>query len=293
MQSGLTGTYAEDDGSGGMNAAPDKSEDFATPVRLLHMSDIHFGGEDAAALAAASAFAAASPFDLLVVTGDLTQFGHHDEFAAAAAWLARLPGPQLATPGNHDTPWGGLPERVVAPFSRYARTVGPPAEAGFESDALVARTINSARGWQIRLNWSKGEVSRWQAVKVARRLEATKARAVRVLACHHPLVEVIGAPMTARVRGGRFAARRLARARVDLVLTGHLHAPFVQPLPFGDEKTYAVGAGTLSLRERGAPAGFNVIEIAGNQLTVTAMGWTGHDLATERVWTAPLRARDP
>lgn len=260
------------------------------PLRLLHVSDIHFGGENRSALEAASAFVRLAPFDLLVLTGDLTQFGHHDEFAALAAWLADLPGPRLITPGNHDTPWMGVPERMAAPFRRFARSVGPPAEAGYETALLAARAINSARGWQVRLNWSKGEVSRWQAVKVARRLEAAPVGALRVLACHHPLMEASGAPMTGRVRGGRFAAERLTRAGVDLVLTGHLHAPFLQSLPFGDEMTYAVGAGTLSLRERGAAPGFNVIDADDDQLTVTAMGWNGRDMEVQQTWVRPRRS---
>ena len=140
----------------------------------------------------------------------------------------------------------GLAERVTAPFRRYARAVGPPEGASFHGDGLAVRAINSARGWQIRVNWSKGEVSPWQVRKAVRRLGAAAPGALKVLACHHPLVEPDHAPMTGRVRGGRFAANRLVEARVDLVLTGHLHTPFVQPLPFGDGLTYAVGAGTLS-----------------------------------------------
>ena len=261
-------------------------------VRLLHLSDIHFGSEDAPALAAATAFVRAAPFDLLVLTGDLTQFGRHDEFAAVKTWLADLPGPRLMTPGNHDTPWMGLAERVAAPFRRYARSVGPPDDSGFDGDGLSARAFNSARGWQIRLNWSKGHVSRRQARKAAEQLGMSAANDLRVLACHHPLVEAIGGPMTGRVRGGHFAARQLVAAGVDVVLTGHMHAPFVQPLPFGDGMTYAVGAGTLSLRERGARPGFNVIETTTDELSVTAMAWNGRVLEVEKSWAAPLRPRD-
>ena len=87
------------------------------PHRLLHMSDIHFGDEDVSAVAAAAAYAASTRWDLLVITGDITQFGAHEEFRAASAWLASLPGPQLATPGNHDTPWMGLFERATAETS--------------------------------------------------------------------------------------------------------------------------------------------------------------------------------
>jgi 3',5'-cyclic AMP phosphodiesterase CpdA len=40
-----------------------------------------------------------------VVSGDITQKGLRGEFAAAAAWLERLPKPQITCPGNHDVPY--------------------------------------------------------------------------------------------------------------------------------------------------------------------------------------------
>ena len=103
-------------------------------LRLLHMSDIHFGDEDDNALAAATEFAQATLFDLMVLTGDLTQFGHRDEFTATQRWLAQIPHPWLATPGNHDTPWLGLAERMTSPFGRYADAVGPAEQSAFDGD---------------------------------------------------------------------------------------------------------------------------------------------------------------
>ena len=97
--------------------------------------------------------------------------------------------------------------------------------------------------------------------------------------------------MTARVRGGAHAARRLVKAGADLIVTGHLHAPFVQALPFGDGLTYAVGAGTLSRRERGEPPSFNVITLDGDRLTVAVMAWDGHALGVGRAWEVALRPR--
>ena len=41
--------------------------------RILHMSDIHFGAENTMAVAAATDYARGHPFDLLVISGDLTQ----------------------------------------------------------------------------------------------------------------------------------------------------------------------------------------------------------------------------
>ena len=260
-------------------------------LRLIHLSDIHFGYEDVPALEAATEFVRATPFDLLMITGDITQFGDEAEFEAAARWLDALPGPKLSTPGNHDTPWAGLAERLVMPWERYDRLIAPLTAPHFSAPGLMVRSINSARGWQIRLNWSKGEVSRGQAQRAGTALETAAPAARRIVACHHPLIEVPGGPMTGRVRGGRFAAERLVSAGADLIVTGHLHAPFVQALPFGDRLTFAVGAGTLSRRERGEPASFNVINIDGDNLTVAVMAWNGRTLHVGRAWEVTLRSR--
>ncbi len=261
------------------------------PVRLLHLSDIHFGAENKAALEAVTDFIHATPFDLLVLSGDITQSGCEAEFSAAGAWLSGLPGPRLSTPGNHDTPWMGLVARLVKPFESYASSIGPAASASFQAPGLHVHAMNSARGWQLRLNWSKGEVSRRQADAAADALAASSGDALRVVVCHHPLVEAVREPMTARVRGGKSAARRLCRADVDIVLSGHIHAPFVEPLPFGDGHSYAVGAGTLSLRERGVPPGFNVINIAGDEMAVSGMVWEAGRLDVRDNWVVPLRPR--
>ncbi len=259
-------------------------------LRLLHFSDIHFGGENVEALAAATAFARASPYDLIVVSGDITQFGSPPEFEAAGRWFAALSGPKLSTPGNHDTPWMGLVARLTRPFEGYEQAIGP-VEDRFEASGMRVQALNSARGWQLRLNWSKGEVSGGQARQAAASLARSPAGAVRILVCHHPLVEPAGEPITARVRGGRAAARRFVEAGVDIILSGHLHAPFAQPLPFGDALTHAVGASTLSLRERGVPAGFNVIEIEDEAAGVTAMEWRDGALVVGRRWDLTLRPR--
>lgn len=260
-------------------------------LRLIQLSDIHFGFEDTAAVEAAAEFVRGAPFDLLMITGDITQLGAEAEFVAAAAWLGVLPGPKLSTPGNHDTPWAGLAERFLMPWERYDRTIAPLAVESFNAPGLAVWSLNSARGWQIRMNWSKGEVSRRQAEAAGEALEAAPMEARRVVALHHPLIEVAGGPMTGRVRGGAHAAQRLVKAGADVIVSGHLHAPFVQALPFGDGLTYAVGAGTLSRRERGEPPSFNVITLDGDRLTVAVMAWDGQALGVGRAWEVALRPR--
>ena len=106
---------------------------------------------------------------------------------------------------------------------------------------------------------------------------------------HHPLTEMIGGPMTGKVWGGEAAAKALAECKVDLVLSGHIHAPFALPYPFGDERTYAAGAGTLSVRERGVPAGFNVVEADQAEIRVQALAWMGSPFETSRTWALERR----
>lgn len=257
--------------------------------RILHLSDIHFGAENKAAVEAAAAFSAAGDFDLIAITGDITQFGHHDEFANASVWVKALPHPVLITPGNHDTPYVGVAERLVAPFIRFERAFGPAWAASHESAGLAARAFNTARGVQLRLNWSKGEAFASHARKLAAGLAAARPGTLRAALCHHPLMEVVGGPMTGRVRGGRAASAILAAGKVDVVLSGHVHTPFALPLPCEDGHTYAVGAGTLSTRERGMPAGFNVVEWDDQTITVTAQGWTGSHYEPLRTWALPRR----
>ena len=252
-------------------------------LRLLHLSDIHFGCENKAAVAAALDHAVQGLFDVIVVTGDVTQFGAVSEFRSARSWLEALPSPRVCTPGNHDTPYLGLVDRVFWPFKRYAAYIGPAAPASHVAPGLHVASVNTARGVQRRMNWSKGQVSGHDVDAACRDL-ATTPGSLKVAAFHHPLMEVTGGPMTGRVWGGRHASERLAQSGVDLILTGHVHMPFAHAIPFGDRMTYAVGAGTLSTRERGVPAGFNVIEAEDDSIAVTAMGWTGSHFDPQRSW---------
>ncbi|MFZ0268668.1 metallophosphoesterase family protein [Caulobacter sp.] len=261
-------------------------------MKLVQVSDIHFGGEHKLAVEAAVERIQAERPDLVIAAGDLTKDGKVGEFDAVQAWLDRLPRPHLVTPGNHDTPFAGPREvltRLVAPWRRYESRFGERMNGEWGDPRATIVTLNSARAFQLRANWSKGAVSRRQVRDVCAGLEQAAPDALKIVVCHHPLIEMIGGPMTAKVHGGTAAAQAFSQAGVDLVLTGHIHAPFVHPYPFADGCTQAVGSGTLSVRERGVPPSFNLIEVDDVDIRITALAFERTRFVTWRTWSVPRR----
>ncbi|MBL0969260.1 MAG: metallophosphoesterase [Brevundimonas sp.] len=257
---------------------------------ILQFSDVHFGCEHKRACEAALEYAHARKADLVLITGDITQQGFPDEFAAAGEWIRRMPEPTFVIVGNHDVPYWSLPARLFHPWKAFEKATGHPAhDHQFLSPNIMVRGVVTARGWQARANWSKGVIDLDQTRKAAAALRQAPVGALRILACHHPLVEMIGTPMTGDVKRGDEAALIFAEAGVDLITTGHVHVPFALPIQLGDHCSYAVGCGTLSHRERGTPASFNRIEWDAHEIVVTAVAWNGSAFEDSQSWRLPRR----
>ena len=258
--------------------------------RLLQFSDVHFGCEHVHACRAALDYAHATPADLVLITGDITQKGYPEEFQAAGEWIRAMPQPVFVTVGNHDVPYWDVAARLFWPWRAFEAATGHPAhDHEYRSDSVMVRGVTTARGWQARLNWSKGVIDLDQTRRAAEALRNAPVGALRILACHHPLIEMIGAPMTGDVKRGDAAALIFAEAGVDLVMTGHVHTPFALPIDLSDRCSYAVGCGTLSHRERGAPPSFNQIDWDAREITVTAMAWINGAFVPHQTWRLPRR----
>ncbi len=261
-------------------------------ITLVHLSDVHFGCENVGAAEAAIAAAHGLAPDLTIVSGDLTANGRRRQFEKACVWLDRLPRPQIATPGNHDVPYWSLLGRLIAPFKLYREYVGRPDRAAAYLPGLTVRCLNTARGAQLRTDWSKGAIDLAAVKSVAAEMRlATKA--LKVVVCHHPLIEPTTDTVTGDVSNGAAAAQSLAEAGVDLILSGHAHDPFAIALGGAGRRPqgppYAIGAGTLSLRTRETRPGFSVIETDADTIKVSALAWTGEKFEPEAVWTLPRR----
>ncbi len=246
-------------------------------MKLAQISDLHFGAEEPELVdALVDSLDEVSP-DLIVVTGDLTQFGRRREFDAAARFFERLKAPMIGAPGNHDTPYLNVAARIATPWARYRRALGGHLPTQHKAAGIHAVMLDTARGAQSRLDWSLGKVRLKDALKVAQAVSGHDG--LRLVAGHHPIVAPGGLKGRAKTRGGGKAADLLADSGVDLYLSGHLHQVFAESLEADDGSVcWFVGAGTaLSRRTRGEPASFNVIERNGDhgQLSVMAAGESG------------------
>lgn len=233
-------------------------------IRLFHVSDIHFGAEDKAAIAWFAGRVHDEQPDAIIVTGDLTMRARHTEFAAASRWLESLRRPVSVEIGNHDVPYFNPFARFVRPYARYGR-LERMIERPLELDGVHIVPMRTTSRLQLRLNWSKGIVRGQQLRATLAGVAAAPKDATVLVACHHPLIES-GTSGTARTKGGSAALQALAAAGVDAVLTGHVHDPFDIAHPVGDQVVRLIGAGTLSERVRSTRPSFNELHISGGSI---------------------------
>lgn len=233
-------------------------------TRLFHVSDIHFGAEDQAALDWFADRVADEQPDAVIVTGDLTMRARREEFAAAQAWLEALERPVTVEVGNHDLPYFNPWARFVTPYRRY-RALERMIERPLELRGVSIVPLKTTARAQLRLNWSKGYVSSRALGRTLAQLADAPDDHLVLVACHHPLVEA-GTRSTSHTRGGRAALEALALAGAQGVLTGHVHDPFDITHSTAAGPVRLIGAGTLSERVRDTRPSFNELRVAGGAL---------------------------
>ncbi len=231
----------------------------AAPVRLFHVSDLHFGQEDRAALDWFAAEVAMLRPDAVICTGDLTMRGTTREFARAAEWLRSLAAPVSIEAGNHDMPYyWEIFTRLRRPFARFqAMRKGVHSDLAVDGVALVSlQTVTPA---QRRLNWSKGRVRQAGLDAALAGLAKAPGAGLRLVACHHPLVDA-DTKSSGSTRGGKLALAQLAKAGANAVLSGHVHDAFDLLVQTEGGPIRMIGAGTLSQRLRATRPGYNRLE---------------------------------
>lgn len=252
---------------------------------ILQFSDIHFGVEDKEAMAAVRLYCSQLEPDLVLICGDITQDGKTSEFKAARDWIEKFNAPKVITPGNHDTPVYGILHRLFDPFGRYKKYIAPLSEDKYTDENITIMPYNTARGVQAKLDWSLGVVDLDVLKQIAKDLNDEGRERLKMIAVHHPLIYPAVSPLIKDTKNGHEAMALLSGAKIDAVLSGHVHAPFVVERQPGRTEILSIGSGTLSTRQRGKPASFNHIEIDSKTLNITAIDWIDGTFVRQKKWT--------
>lgn len=241
---------------------------------IAHLSDLHFGRHSPMAVESLlRALGRLSPH-LAIVSGDLTQRARPEQFAAARAFLDRLPCPWLAVLGNHDIPLYDLAARLRAPTKRFRRFIDPRRTPEFRDDEMAVLGLPTSHSLSFQMGWLK----RAHAHLAADWIDALPERLFSILVMHHPP----GWPFPWLGTNKVFPSRP-----PDALLCGHVHLTGVDRTKakrFGE--TVLVRAGTtLSRRLRSEEKSFCVLRFDETDVEVETWRYQQHDFVPE----APVR----
>jgi 3',5'-cyclic AMP phosphodiesterase CpdA len=252
-------------------------------VRILHLSDVHFGVDaQLAQLEAIEDYAPTLELDAVAVSGDLTQRARHGEFQAAHAMVRRLAkvAPVLVVPGNHDVQWWASPFHLLGTrrlYAKYRRWFGEDLTPTLEIPGAVIAGALSA--WGVALGSMtpnlrdlavKGHLPKREIDRVAAIFAQAPPGAAKVLVLHHNVLpgEISGRMGLAH---WKTAQARLAELAPDVVLCGHDHQESAAQVG----GTLAVStASTQTSRTRGGrPSVFNLVRIYATGVEVRHFRW--------------------
>jgi 3',5'-cyclic AMP phosphodiesterase CpdA len=254
----------------------------------LHLSDLHYGaGDDAAIERGAPVLIERFEPELVIASGDLSHRGRRDQLDSAARFLRELGPPILAIPGNHDIPYS-FPARFTRAFREFERQ-WETTEPTYSSPALHVVGLNSVRPWRHQ----SGGLRTGQLTRAEERLRDAPDGAFQIVVLHHHL---LGAPWRSRKKP---VARRnhvlasLVDAGADLILAGHIHQAAVSERhefeiarggELGVVVSIAPGLGQPRPKRQGEARGIHVYEVEGDLLRIRTYVWRDTDwgLTAER-----------
>lgn len=196
------------------------------PIRLLHISDLHFGppyleevGE--AALKIANTL---QP-NAVIVSGDLTQRAKREQFQAAKLFLSRLPNvPQLVIPGNHDVPLYRVFERMFRPHMLYKEIISTNLNPVLKFEGVVIAGLDSTAP---RSAISNGRIFQWQLDACDQAFRDAPAESARIVVAHHHFAPAPDYLRDSIMPKAKRAIERFAELKVDMILGGHLHRAYI------------------------------------------------------------------
>ena len=258
-----------------------------TTVSIFHVSDLHFGRPAVPEqIDAIEQLIQDRRFDVVAISGDLTQRARSGEFQRAHAFIrdASRVSRTIVVPGNHDVKWWWAPLGIgngAKITENYREYIDPNLEPALRVDGATFVGINTAQGVTRRtLTWNMRDISIIGDVRKSQiersRLEFAESSdsAARVIVMHHnpvrgELSQRHGLKNTKRILGA------FAEIGVDLVLCGHDHQEAIHYVEHTKKGTVISTAGTVSNRVRGGrPSSMNQIRITTASIEVATLVWS-------------------
>jgi 3',5'-cyclic AMP phosphodiesterase CpdA len=252
-----------------------------SPVTIVHLSDLHFGGyADLRQIEALEEFIPSLNPTAIAVSGDLSQRARHGEFQAAHVFLHRmkLKTPTVVVPGNHDIEWWKSPlgllgeKRKYAKYLRYYLELRPVVEV---PGAILAGAVSSygvafgSLTWNLRDVAVKGHFPRSETTRVQKIFAAAPPDLAKVLVVHHNVLA--GGTGRMGLARWRSAHRRLLTTGADVILCGHDHHEGAGQI--GGSLAVST-SGTHSYRQRGGrPSVFNLVTLDQQSVHIQHYRW--------------------
>jgi 3',5'-cyclic AMP phosphodiesterase CpdA len=198
--------------------------------------------------------------DHVILTGDLTQLAHEEEFALAREALSPIVPRLQCIPGNHDRyPLGRQPNKLYEKYFPESTSMAPRPLG----DQLVLFPVDTVGevSWPVI---SHGRVTSGQLHQLARTLSdpAYAARCKLVLTHHAPTRRGGRRDWPLHdLRGARHLLRVSAENGADAILCGHVHERFDDAAREGRARVICAGSSTERKKE-----GYWLIEIENGRL---------------------------
>jgi 3',5'-cyclic AMP phosphodiesterase CpdA len=254
---------------------------------IFHCSDLHFGHPAVPEqYEAIEALIQDSRFDMVVISGDLTQRARAGEFQRARAFIrhAERVSRVIVVPGNHDVAWWLAPlgigdDRKL--LYKYRKYINEDIEPVIRIPGATFVGLNTCHGivretltWNFRDLSIIGHLRYDQIERAAAEFSKTPPADARVIVMHHnpvkgELSQRHGLRNTNKILGA------FADMGVDLICCGHDHQEAVHFIEHTKKGTTISTSGTISNRARGGrPSSVNSIRVTAREVEVHTLVWS-------------------